>query len=379
MHVFPGTNRRPDARIHPGHPDYLHGRLLHEYQGAEIATGQSVWRHDREHLDCSHPACNKKVVDTNPDTILCLACGPKTITRYCSIIHLIEDLDSHWKDCGSEAMLIKRVIDHNTMPPRFWNHCPAIPNIHGYYSLDRYRQRAYAMMTAGQYTLMNYSTTKRPVVLTWPTSDPNHIEMSSRVARVLNILLFDHKQEILLNYFFRLVRQMCKKLGIYDDEVRNSLAVQFGTEFEWNIHKISKDVRRPDMVRRAAYLRPFCDMDWDGDSRFHIPSSECVKGFEMFYHCGELLHHAHGKGVKSIVEAYEAKYWVLRAWRQRHECRSWRQRAENTGDVKVRLTFSFFPCPSLSPNCLESSLIIYGHPFRETIAVSIPWKSHFIV
>ena len=341
MHVFPGTNRRPDERIHPGHPDYLYGRLLHEYQAAEVTTGQAIWRHDREHHDCRHPGCKKKLVDTNPDTILCPACGPKTITRYCSILHMIQDFDRHWKECGSDAMLIKRVIDHNTMPPRFWNQCPAIPNIHGYYSLDRYRQRAYAMMTAGQYTLMNYSNTKAPVVLTWPTSDPNHVEMSSRVERILNILLFDHKQEILLNYFFRLIRQMCKQLGIYDEEVRNSLAVQFGTEFEWNIHKISKDLRRPEMVRRASYLRPMCEMDWDGDSRFHVPSSECVKGFEMFYHCGEFIHHAHGKGVKSIVEAYEAKYWVLRAWRQRHECRSWRQRAENTGDVRVSLLFSF--------------------------------------
>ena len=73
MHVFPGTNRRPDERIHPGHPDYLHGRLLHEYQAAEVTTGQAIWRHDREHHDCRHPGCKKKLVDTNPDTILCQA------------------------------------------------------------------------------------------------------------------------------------------------------------------------------------------------------------------------------------------------------------------------------------------------------------------
>ena len=373
MHVFPGTNRRPDARIHPGHPDYLHGRLLHEYQAVEVTTRQTIWRHDREHHDCRYPDCKKKLVDTNSDTILCPACGPKTVTRYCSIFHMVQDLDRHWKECGSDAILIKRVIDHNTTPPRFWNQCPAIPNIHGYYSLDRYRQRAYAMMTAGQYTLMNYSNTKKPVVLTWPTSDPNHVEMSSRVERVLNILLFDHKQEILLNYFFRLIRQMCKQLGIYGDEVRKSLAVQFGTEFDWNIHQISRDLRRPDMVRRAAYLRPLCEMDWDGDSRFHIPSSECVKGFEMFYHCGEFLHHAHGKGVKSIVEAYEAKYWILRAWRQRHECRSWRQRAENTGDVKVSLQFSSSSCLFFLPirECLESGFAIHVYPSPGRIASSI--------
>ena len=347
MHILPAKIVRPDVRVHPGHPDFLNERLLRDYQAVEIATGQPVWRHDREYLDCRHPKCKKKVVDWNRDTILCLGCGPKTYTRYCSIAHMMDDLNGHWKECGSDEMIIKRVIDHNTMPPHFWRYCPAIPNRHGYYSMHRYRQRAFAMMTAGQYTLMNYTTTKKPVVLTWPTTDPNHAEMSSRVERVLNILLFDHKSEILLNYLFRLVWYILEKHKADTEEALASIAVQFAIEFECRFDNDYQLTTRKEHyhIRRENYLRPLCETDWDGDTRHHVPSSLCVKYFDH-YKCGEIAHAATGKGIKSLVEAYEAEYWVLRAWRQRHECPSWRQRAENTCAVKVRLLVSLFsPSP----------------------------------
>ena len=341
MHILPATTLRPDARVHPGHPDYLPEHLLRDYQAVEIATGQPVWRHDREYLDCRHPKCKKKVVDWNRDTILCLGCGPKTYTRYCSITHMMDDLNGHWKECGSDEFIIKRVIDHNTMPPHFWRYCPAIPNKHGFYSMHRYRQRAFAMMTAGQYTLMNYTTTKEPVVLTWPTNDPNHDEMSSRVERVLNILLFDHKSEILLNYLFRLIWYILTKHGADNDESLSSIAVQFAIEFECHFANDYEIETRKEHyhIRRENYLRPLCEADWDGDTRHHKPSSACVKYFRH-YKYGEISHAAAGKGIKSLVEAYEAEYWILRAWRQRHECPYWRQRAENTCEPKVRYLIS---------------------------------------
>ena len=342
MTILPGIQLRPDARAHPGHPDFMNERRLREYQAVEIATGQPVWRHDREYLDCRHPKCKKKVVDYNLDTVLCLGCGPKTYTRYCSIAHMMDDLNAHWKECGTDELIIKRVIDHNTMPRHFWRYCPAIPNRHGYYSMHRYRQRAFAMMTAGQYTLMNYTTTKKPVVLTWPTKDPNHVEMSSRVERVLNILLFDHKQEILLSYLFRLVWHILEQHKADSEEALASIAVQFAVEFECRFDNDYQLTTRKEHwhIRRENYLRPLCETDWDGNTSHHVPSSPCVKYFDH-YKCGEIAHAATGKGIKSLVEAYEAEYWVLRAWRQRHECPFWRQRAENTCEPKVRCLFSF--------------------------------------
>ncbi|KAL8789041.1 MAG: hypothetical protein Q9195_007007 [Heterodermia aff. obscurata] len=335
MHIMPAATARPDARRHPGHPDFLPDRLLREYQAVEIATGKSVWRHDREHLDCRHPKCKKKVVDFNPDTILCLGCGPKTYTRYCSIAHMMDDLNGHWKECGTDEFIIKRVIDHNTTPRHFWRYCPAIPNRHGYYSMYRYRQRAFAMMTAGQYTLMNYTTTNKPVVITWPTKDPNHAEMSSRVERVLNILLFDHKNEILLNYLFRLIFHMLEAYKADNEEALASIAVQFALEFQCRFDNDYQLSNRKEhyYLRRENYLRPICETDWDGDTHHHVPSSPCVKYFDH-YKFGEIAHAANGKGIRSMVEEYEAEYWVLRAWRQRHECPYWRQRAENTCENK---------------------------------------------
>lgn len=342
MHILPALHARPDARSHPGHPDFLPDRLLREYQAVELVTGQPVWRHDREHLDCRHPKCKKKVVDWNPDTVLCMGCGPMTYTRYCSIAHMVDDLNGHWKECGTDEFIIKRVIDHNSMPPHFWRYCPAIPNQHGFNSMHRYRQRAFAMMTAGQYTLMNYTTDKKPVVLTWPTTDPNHDEMSSRVERVLNILLFDHKNEILLNYLFRLIWHVVEAHDVDNEEALASIAVQFAVEFECrfdNDYQISNR-KEPYHLRRENYLRPLCETDWDGDTRHHVPSSLCVRYFDHFK-CGEIAHAATGRGVKSLVEAYEAEYWVLRAWRQRHECPYWRQRAENICVPEVRFACFF--------------------------------------
>ena len=333
MHVFPCPNRRPDPRSHPGHPDFVSTSLLLQYQAVE-ATGQTVWRHDRELLDCRHRKCKKKCSDWNQETILCLGCGPKTHTRYCSQSHQLEDLEGHWPECGTDTMLIKQVIDHNTTPPHFARHCPAIPNLHGYNSLDRYRQRAYAMMTAGQYTLFSDKKPNAGIILIWPKTDPNHVEMSCRIERILNILLFDHKCSILLHYFWRLIRELMIKTNQWTRKGAISLGSQFAMEFE-------DDWTNPKAFGlRGDYLRPLCETDWDGDHWHHVRGSACVKYFEQLRSpFGEVMHLSRG-GVKQIVEQYEAKYWILRAWRQRHECPYWRQRAENTGAVKVRLHYA---------------------------------------
>ena len=332
MHVFPSPNRRPDARSHPGHPDFVGTSLQLQYQAVE-ATGQTVWRHDRDLLDCRYRKCKKKCSDWNQETILCLGCGPKTHTRYCSLSHQLEDLEEHWSECGTDTMLIKQVIDHNTTPPHFARHCPAIPNLHGYNSLDRYRQRTYAMMTAGQYTLFNDDKPNTGIILIWPKSDPKHLEMSSRIERILNILLFDHKCEFLLHYFWRLIRELMIKTNQWTRSGAISLGSQFATEFQ-------DDWTDPQAFgRRGNYLRPLCETDWDGDKWHHVHGSACVKYFEKLRSSlGEVMHMS-GRGVKQMVEQYEAKYWILRAWRQRHECPYWRQRAENTGAVKVRLLY----------------------------------------
>ena len=340
MHIFPSPDRRPDGRAHPGHPDFLPTRLLLDYQAVEIAGG-TVWRHDRELLDCRHRKCKKKCSDYNRDTILCLGCGPKTYTRYCSIGHMIDDLAGHWRECGTDTMLIKDVVDHNTTPPHFARFCPAIPNIHGWESQDRYRQRAYAMMTAGQYTLFNDLTTKVPIVLTWPTSDPNHIEMSSRVERLLNILLFDHKPRVLVGYFWRLIRELLIKRNMYTREACTALGVQFAMEFDDNFTATIN-------AWRENYIRPLCEADWDGkNEHHHAGGSACVKWFHGRLPFGDMFHSS-GSGIKGVVESYEARYWVLRAWRQRHECPFWRQRAENTGAVKV-CPMHFSLCTTVYP------------------------------
>lgn len=143
--AIPSHSLEPDMRFIVAGPDYEGEVKLPEYQVIEM-LGRRVWRHDRDLLICSYPACGLLVSDYNPNTIVCLNCGPKTTVRYCQLAHQIADIDRHYKECRSASVLIRSPIDNSATPARFRALCPAIRSIvPGSKSVFYYRQRLYSM------------------------------------------------------------------------------------------------------------------------------------------------------------------------------------------------------------------------------------------
>ncbi|KAL8825602.1 MAG: hypothetical protein Q9191_004307, partial [Dirinaria sp. TL-2023a] len=328
-HVLPHERTRPDARSIAGHPDFLGGpsgnvsTRLREYQACEF-FGEEIWRHDRDLLDCHLEGCKVKISDMSADRFICLGCGPKTTVRYCSKEHLFADT-KHWEECGDiEKLILKRVIDHNTEPSRFRRYCPAIVDIYQLTTPERHRQRLHAMFSCGHYTLFPMPSTDDasgettptaeaphphiladgPEIIQWPTSDPLHLEMSSRVERLLNLAFLDYSNIVVLSYLFRLLRSALQRLNAWTDDIETLLGVQLTLEF--NIEEPVTD-----------HARPACECEW-APLTFHKHHAECPYNPTRFSQAGELHRSATHGGISALVTEKERRYWILRAWRQQH-------------------------------------------------------------
>ena len=83
-----------DVHSDVAHPDFLPSFKLAEYQACEV-SGYRVWRHNRECIECAWDGCRNIKSDFNPDTRICIGCGPKSWVRYCCYQHELEDIKNH--------------------------------------------------------------------------------------------------------------------------------------------------------------------------------------------------------------------------------------------------------------------------------------------
>ena len=300
-----------DLRAEYSHPDFLLPPKLVEYQAAE-SMGLNVWRHDRNLLDCRLLSCRAKVADHNPTSVVCFGCGPKTIVRYCSVAHMVADLKEHWRECGHEDLVIKRVVDHTTAPSRFGSLCPAIRDSQNIKSYALYRQGLYAMLDRGRYTLFDWET-EEPTVLVWRKDDVRRGEMERRVERLLNFALFDQRNKTMVGFLFRLLRQCLQLKNSWCMGTIHALKKQFGEEFGLDASKVVED--------------RVCECEWVGEGlpeALHLPACRRLyRGFGRAFH---------GSGMRGYLEVYEARYWILRAWQQQHAAVGhWSDRAAGEG------------------------------------------------
>lgn len=300
-----------DLRAEYSHPDFLLPTKLVEYQAAE-SMGLNVWRHDRNLLDCRLLSCRAKVADHNPASVVCFGCGPKTIVRYCSVAHMVADLKEHWRECGHEDLVIKRVVDHTTAPSRFGSLCPAIRDSRNIKSYALYRQGLYAMLNRGRYTLFDWET-EEPTVLVWTKDDVRRGEMERRVERLLNFALFDQRNKVMVGLLFRLLRQCLQLKNSWCMGTIYALKKQFGEEFGLDASKVVED--------------RVCECEWVGEGlaeALHLPACRRLyRGFGRAFH---------GSGMRGYLEMYEARYWILRAWQQQHAAVGhWSDRAAGEG------------------------------------------------
>lgn len=297
--VWINTHEEPwrDVRSKPTHPDFQPSSKLLEYQACE-SLGIAVWRHERNLLNCRLPECKVKTADHNPSTKICLGCGPKTIVRYCSEAHQIADLREHWKECGQPEFLMRRVIDATTSPARFDRLWPAIRDRSGNSSYERSRQATYAAMQHGRYTLFDPET-EAPTTLVWPVQDKQAATMEDRVERLLNYALFDHKHGRVTGLLYRMIRQCLILKNFWSIGPIHAVKTQFAAEFGCDMSKAAE--------------QPLCDCEWVGA---RLPRDRHVAGCKRLYLAYSAEYQA--TGIQGFLEMMEGRFWVLRAWRQRH-------------------------------------------------------------
>lgn len=302
-----------DVRSKPTHPDFQTTSKLLEYQACE-SLGIAVWRHDRNLLNCRLPECKAKIADHNASTKICLGCGPKTIIRYCSEAHRIADLREHWKECGQPEFLMKRVIDATTSPARFGRLWPAIQDRSGDSSYERSRQATYAAMQQGRYTLFDPET-EAPTTLIWPIQDRQAATMEDRMERLLNYALFDHKHGRITDLLYRMVRQCLIRKSFWAIGPIHAVKTQFAAEFGCDVSKVAE--------------QPLCECEWVGA---RLPRDRHVAGCKRLYLAYSAEYQA--TGIQGFLEMMEGRFWVLRAWRQRHPTvDDWKARVSGQGFV----------------------------------------------
>ena len=297
--VWINTHEEPwrDVRFKPTHPDFQTTSKLLEYQACE-SLGIAVWRHDRNLLNCRLPECKAKIADHNLSTKICLGCGPKTIIRYCSEAHQIADLKGHWKECGQPEFLMKRVIDATTSPARFDRLWPAIRDRSGSSSYERSRQAKYAAMQHGRYTLFDPES-EAPTTLVWPTQDSQAATMEDRVERLLNYALLDNKHVRITGLLYRMIRQCLILKNFWAIGPIHAVKTQFAAEFGYDVSNIAE--------------QPLCECEWVGA---RLPRNRHVAGCKRLYLAYSAEYQA--TGIQGFLEMMEGRFWILRAWRQRH-------------------------------------------------------------
>ena len=315
--IVPHEQCWEDIRSDLRHPDFLVPWKLAEYQACE-AAGYQIWRHDRDILRCRKLSCGAAVSDFRRSAIICLGCGPKSVVRYCSLQHQLEDIEEHWIDCGTWKMVLKRVIDHTTTPSRFARMFPAIKQRHGSRTAALHRQRLFCTLTYGHYTLFDPASNGFKT-LYWPKKDPKWVEMDRRIERLLNIVFLDSWNHVVLGYLYRLLRELLRSQDQWFESTEQQLKQQFESEFgNYKVNAYWRNGETPCQCEWSGKIIP----RWDHLStcRWYDPvADDSGPAWRPRY-------------LEATVEKYEARFWILRAWRQQHPTQNnWRLRAAGYG------------------------------------------------
>lgn len=317
VHIVPQEGCWEDVRSHESHPDFLMPWKLAEYQASE-AVGYQIWRHDRDFLGCRKPGCDATVSDYHHSTVVCLGCGPKSIVRYCSLQHQLEDIERHWRECGTWTVTLQRVIDHTTAPSKFARMCPTIKQRNGSRNAALHRQMIYCALTNGHYTLFD-SASNRSETLCWPKQHPKWPEMDRRIERLLNVAFLDSWNHYILGYLYRLLRELLRSRGEWFGGTERFLKLQLEAEF--SNYKVNTNWHHGDAP---------CECEWSGKilPRYdHLPT--CWNYAPMAEYYGPVRRQ---KCVEAAVDNYEERFWILRARRQQHPTQNnWRLRAAGYG------------------------------------------------
>ena len=153
-------------------------------------------------------------------------------------------------------------------------------------------------MQHGRYTLFDPES-EAPTTLVWPTQDSQAATMEDRVERLLNYALLDNKHVRITGLLYRMIRQCLILKNFWAIGPIHAVKTQFAAEFGYDVSNIAE--------------QPLCECEWVGA---RLPRNRHVAGCKRLYlaYSAEYL----ATGIQGFLEMMEGRFWILRAWRQRH-------------------------------------------------------------
>ncbi|KAL8824625.1 MAG: hypothetical protein Q9170_008095 [Blastenia crenularia] len=311
-------------------PDMVFNTRLTTYQALEVC-GYPPWRHDRDLLTCKNPACGRPVSDMVVTTLICLGCGPKARVRWCSKECLLRDQKHHSMECGLDLFLITNVIDDATAPPRFSHLVPSIRARNGRRTWPLHRQRVFAQANGGHYTLFDPQSGE-PTILYFDINTSHLTELEARMERCLNIALYDDTQILAVAHLALLVALCLKSKGAFNPFLASVVTDQFAEEFDFRL----------DDAYHSLVDQPVCECEWVGDE---VPQDQHAVGCVSRSRSQGDVFSDGQRSVKSLVEAMEAKHWILRAWQSQNPVeKDPKRRIMGHGFLNCLLPAGWMPC-----------------------------------
>ena len=276
---------------------------------------------------CPKPDCRRVTNPWDGSTVICPRCGPYSSIRYCCTQHLLGDLPDHWAvDCLRHTL--RCAADPLTIHPRQVQGPPAIPNLCGWDSVERYRQVIYhAAASQGDYFIfgdangyMDYTAGdqsrnwqlrrgRAPLILT-VNFERNQINsancLKDRFNRLMNAALFTASSNpLILSYMFLMIRENLSMKGEWDDVILNCISYQFVKEFNWQIPRYLTESQRHA-----------CPLFWHGEPPINLCPDQICNGEMVDPITGQPYYP--NLALKRKVTELERRYWILRVARVYH-------------------------------------------------------------
>ncbi|CAG8400279.1 unnamed protein product [Penicillium salamii] len=303
---------------------------------------QAHWHFFDTPLPCAREGCSNQCSFMDGSTVVCPACGPFSLVRYCGKQHLWEDVLFHWSRCRCYPLLHQVVI--SSLPKEILMGPPMLLNIHDWDKPERHRQAVWfaSAVCHGDYFLFDneplmdfVDQPKRPEVLGF-SSQTNFAclfttpEEKDRIRRVLAVCLFMAPEHpALVGYLYRLLRDWLISHDMLSVDMESVLANQLGLETGLGTSFL--------MYSELAGAHHACETEWYGVSH-PCSNPQCDSDPPPVFLYTEL------NGFQELCDVLEGNFWLLRAHRSTHpDVRNMVDRIQGVGFEQAHLSERIWP------------------------------------
>ncbi|CAG8201673.1 unnamed protein product [Penicillium salamii] len=303
---------------------------------------QAHWNFFDTPLPCAREGCPNQCSFMDGSTVVCPACGPFSLVRYCGKQHLWEDVLVHWSRCRCYPLLHQVVII--SLPKEILMGPPMLQNIHNWDKPERHRQAVWfaSAVCHGDYFVFEneplmdvVDQPESPEVLGY-SSQTNFAcwfttpEEKDRIRRVLAVCLFMAPEHpALVGYLYRLLRDWLISHDRLSVDMDSVLANQLGLETGLGSSFL--------MYSELAGAHHACETEWHGDSH-PCSNPQCDSDPPPVFPYPDL------SGFQELCDILEGNFWLLRAHRSTHpEVRNMVDRIQGVGFEQARLSGRIWP------------------------------------